>query len=123
MMPIYMGLPNEENQGLAIGTENYYAINNKATKAQQENGLKFIEWLYSSDTGRDIVINKLNYIAPFDTMKATDVPSDPLGQQVVKWMNDKTVKTTPWDFTVFPSQNFKNKLGQKELRYAQEQKT
>ena len=122
MMPIYMGLPNEENQGLAIGTENYYAINSQATKAQQENALNFIKWMYSTPTGKDYVVNKMGFIAPFDTISDTEVPSDPLGVQVKQWMDNTSVNSTPWDFTVFPSQNFKNKLGQMFLRYAQGQK-
>lgn len=95
MLPIYMGLPDEATQGLAIGTENFYAINSKATKEQQENALQFIEWMYSSPTGKDFVVNKLNYIAPFDTMGPNDKPSDPLGVQVMSWMNNKNVRSIP----------------------------
>ncbi len=42
-LPIYMGLPNEETQGLCIGTENFYAINSQKTPAQQEIANKLIE--------------------------------------------------------------------------------
>ena len=38
-----MGLPNEETQGLCIGTENFYAINSQKTPAQQEIANKLIE--------------------------------------------------------------------------------
>ena len=35
-LPIYIGADGEENQGLCVGTENFYAINAKATEAQQK---------------------------------------------------------------------------------------
>ena len=33
-LPIYMGVQGEENQGLCIGTENFFAINSKASSDQ-----------------------------------------------------------------------------------------
>ena len=35
-LPIYTGVEGEETQGLCIGTENYYAINSKASKEEQK---------------------------------------------------------------------------------------
>lgn len=52
-LPIYIGADGEENQGLCVGTENFYAINAKATEAQQKAAADFIYWLYSSDTGKN----------------------------------------------------------------------
>lgn len=122
IMPIYMELPNEENTGIPVGTENFYAINSKSTKEQQDNALKFIEWMYSSETGKNHVINDLGYIAPFDTFSVNDVPANPLSREIMKWSQDTTKNNIPWVFTVFPSQNYKNKFGQALLRYAQGQK-
>jgi raffinose/stachyose/melibiose transport system substrate-binding protein len=62
----------------------------------------------------------LGFIAPYDTFKGKS-PDDPLAQQVSEWQNKQGVKTVPWDFTCFPSQNFKNDFGAKLLAYAQGQ--
>ena len=59
-LPIYMGIPGEESQGLCIGTENFLAINKKASEEQQKLAEDFIYWLYSSDTGKDHVIHHVN---------------------------------------------------------------
>lgn len=122
-LPIYIGADGEENQGLCVGTENFYAINAKATEAQQKAAADFIYWLYSSDTGKKFVTDALGFIAPFDTFSAEDVPEDPLAVQVQLWMNKQGVYSIPWDFTVFPSQTFKQHFGSALLSYAQGRKT
>ena len=118
-LPIYMGLPGEESQGLCIGTENFFAINSKASAEEQKATEDFIYWLFSSKTGKDFVVNKLNLIAPFDTFNEDEKPSDPLAQEVINWMNKPDVTTIPWNFTVFPSQTFKSDFGAGLLQYAQ----
>ncbi len=118
-LPIYMGIENEENQGLCIGTENFFAINAKSSEEEQKATEDFIYWLFSSEKGKDFVINKLDLIAPFDTFSEKEVPNDPLAQEVVKWMNKENINNIPWNFTIFPSQTFKNDFGSALLQYAQ----
>ncbi|MDD3261075.1 MAG: ABC transporter substrate-binding protein [Oscillospiraceae bacterium] len=125
-MPIYTGHSGEETQGLCIGTENFACINSKASADDQKASLDFLKWLYTGD-GMDYVTKSstdggLGFIAPYDTFKGK-APDDPLAQQVSEWQNKSGIKTVPWDFTCFPSQNFKNKFGADLLSYAQGQKT
>ena len=118
-LPIYMGISGEENQGLCIGTENFFAINSKASQEQQKATADFIYWLFSSKTGKDYVINELDLIAPFDTFNENEKPKDPLAKEVINWMNKENINTIPWNFTVFPSQTFKNDFGSALLQYSQ----
>lgn len=118
-LPIYMGIQGEENQGLCIGTENFFAINSKASQEEQRATEEFIYWLFSSKTGKDFVVNQLKLIAPFDTFNDNEKPNDPLAQEVINWMNKAEVTTIPWNFTVFPSQTFKSDFGASLLQYAQ----
>ena len=118
-MPLYTGIDGEENQGLCIGTENYLAINKNATQEQQKLSLDFLNWLFSCDTGKDYVTNKLDFITPFDTFSNDELPSDPLAREVVRYMNDDNVQTVPWIFTAFPSEVFKNRVGAALLEYVQ----
>lgn len=122
-LPIYMGLEGEENQGLCIGTENFFAINAKASKEEQKATEDFIYWLFSSKTGKDFVTDELELIAPFDTFTEDERPEDPLAEEVIKWMNNGDVTTIPWNFTVFPSATFKADFGAALLQYAQGTKT
>ena len=66
-----------------------------------------------------MVVNKLGFIAPFDTFTDTEKPTDPLSREVLRWMDKSDVQTIPWSFTVFPSQNFKDDFGAALLQYAQ----
>lgn len=118
-LPIYMGIDGEEKQGLCIGTENFFAINSKASQEEQQAAADFMYWLFSSETGKDYVINQLEMIAPFDTFSEDERPEDPLALEVVKWMNNGDVTNIPWYFTVFPGQTFKSDFGAALLQYAQ----
>ena len=118
-LPIYIGADGEEQQGLAIGTENYYAINAQASKEEQQAAADFIWWLYSSPEGKRQVVDKLGFIAPFDTFTEQDVPNDPLAREVARWMAKKDTVHVPWHFTLFPSARFKEDFGASLLKYAQ----
>ena len=122
-LPIYIGAEGEETQGLCIGTENFYAINKKADEAQQKAAAEFIYWLYSSEKGKRYVTEKFGFIAPFDTFTAEERPTDPLAREVLRWMEKDGVESVPWNFTLFPSQTFKENLGASLLKYAQGAKT
>ena len=119
MLPIYTGIEGEEEQGLCIGTENYLCINSTAKPEEQQAAKDFLFWLYSSKTGKDFAVNKLGFIAPFDTFTDDEKPADPLSREVLRWMDKENIRSIPWSFTVFPSQTFKNDFGSALLQYAQ----
>ena len=117
-LPIYMGLKDEDKQGLCVGTENYFCINKQVSEADQKASLDFINWLISDETGKDYMTNKLGNIAPFTTFSEDEKPSDPLAQNLLAYM--ESGKTSiPWIFTTFPSQTFKDNFGSALLEYAQ----
>lgn len=117
-LPIYMGLEGEENQGLSVGTENYFCINSQASEADQKASADFVYWLISSETGKDYMVNKLGNIAPFTTFTEEEKPEDPLAKSMLKIMESGKV-SVPWIFTTFPSQTFKDYFGSALLEYAQ----
>ena len=118
-LPLYTGIDGEEKQGLCIGTENYFAINKNATEEQQKKSLDFLNWLFTSKTGKDYVTNKLDFITPFNSFSDDELPKDPLAREVVRYMNDETKQTVPWIFTSFPSDVFKTEVGGSLLQYVQ----
>ncbi|MBQ6848385.1 MAG: carbohydrate ABC transporter substrate-binding protein [Clostridia bacterium] len=123
MMPMYTGIEGEGNQGICIGTENYLAINKNVSKEKQEASLKFLEWLFSSETGKKYVTEKLGFITPFNTFKDDEQPSDPLAREITRYMSDTSYKNIPWIFTAFPGEAFKKQVGNALLDYAQGGKT
>ncbi len=119
MLPIYVGMDGEKGQGICVGTENYLAINKKATKEQQDNSLDFLYWLFSSETGKKYVTEKLGFITPFNTFSENEQPDDPLAREISRYLNDDSVKSIPWIFTSFPSEAYKKSVGSALLDYVQ----
>lgn len=122
-LPMYTGVEGEKGQGLCIGTENYIAINKNASEEQQKASLDFLDWLFSSETGKEYVTDELDFITPFNTFTEDELPDDPLAREVVRYMNDDSNTTVPWIFTSFPSDVFKNDVGSALLDYVQGAKT
>ena len=117
MIPIYTGAKGEENQGLATGSENYWCINSKASDADKKATKDFLKWVVTSKTGIDSLSSAMGFTTPFKSF--SDVKSDnPLVQAAVEDQNsDKTAVS--WNFTMMPSEEWKNKLGSALLEYAQ----
>lgn len=123
MLPIYTGISGEEKQGICIGTENYLAINKNVSEEKRQASLDFLDWLFSSDTGKKYVTEKLGFITPFNTFEENETPNDPLAREINRYLADDTTATVPWIFTAFPSENFKKETGSGLLDYAQGSKT
>ena len=122
-LPMYTGAEGEETQGLSVGTEVYFAVNSQASAEKQKLATDFLTWLYTSESGKAMVTEKLGFIAPYDTFEDNEVPTDPLGKEVYSWMNKEGIDTVPWAFSVFPSQDFKTDFGSALLQYAQGTRT
>ena len=116
-MPIYSGVTGEENQGLCTGTENFICVNNMVSEEDQKASIDFIEWVYSSDIGKDYVTNSLGFISPFNTFTNEELPNDPLAKEVLFYMSDTSKTSVSWNFTAFPSQAFKDNFGSMLLNY------
>lgn len=119
MLPIYTGVKGEEKQGIAIGTENYFAINKNVSEEKRKASLSFLDWLFSSETGKKYVTEKLGFITPFNTFKDDEKPNDPLAREISRYLEDGDKEIIPWIFTGFPSENFKKETGNALLEYVQ----
>ncbi|GAA1181900.1 Maltose-binding periplasmic protein precursor [Corynebacterium glaucum] len=117
-MPMYMGLPNEENVGLNVGTENFLSVNSRASEEDQQATRDFLNWLFLSDRGKELVVDELGFIAPFENYGPDDVPDDPLARQVQEALADEEQEAIPWDFQYSPNQQFRDLYGQNLAQYA-----
>lgn len=62
MIPIYCGVDGEEKAGLCSGTENCWAVNAKASEADQKATLDFMKWLVTSDEGTKVMAEQFGAI-------------------------------------------------------------
>ena len=117
MLPIYIGAPGEENQGLCTGSENYWCVNAKADPADIQATLDFMAWVVESDEGREALAQEMGFVTPFTTFDDY-LPENPLVQANAEYT--KAGKTAvSWNFTTMPSENWKNGVGSALLEYAQ----
>ena len=117
MMPIYTGVKGEEKQGLATGSENYWCINDKASDADKKATEDFLSWVITSDTGKKAISQDMGFTTPFKTFD--DVKFDnPRTEAAVEDQKSGTTQVS-WNFTMMPSEEWKNKVGQALLEYAQ----
>ena len=70
-LPIYIGV-RDEKQGLSCGTENYWAVNNTASKADINATLEFLKWVVTSEEGTKALAEDMDFVAPFKSAKKVD---------------------------------------------------
>ena len=118
MMPIYIGAEGEENQGLCTGSENYWCVNSKASEADIQATLDFLNWVVTSETGKTALTQDMGFVTPFSSIGDEYAPANPL---VVAANEDIAAGHTAvaWCFTTMPSENWKNGVGSALLEYAQ----
>ncbi|RSX53401.1 ABC transporter substrate-binding protein [Bifidobacterium dolichotidis] len=116
MLPIYAGV-DDAKEGLATGSENYLCINSDASEADQKASKDFLNWVITSDTGIKALSEDMGFTTPFKTFDK--VKSDnPLVEEAVEDSNSGKTQVT-WNFTMMPSEEWKNQLGSAMLAYAQ----
>ena len=93
-------------------------MNSEASEADQKATKDFVDWLFTSDAGKEHVVKDLGFIAPFKNYSAEDTPNDPLAKQVAEAIDNEDLTTYPWNFQYFPSQQFKDDFGQALSQYA-----
>ena len=94
-----MPLVGEEALKMPVGVPMYWCVNKDSSDADKKAAKEFLTWLYTSDEGKEIVVNKFYFIPPLKDY--TQDPSDPLSR-VVKTYADEN-KTRPWVFMGFPT--------------------
>ena len=113
MIPIYVGVGDEANQGLCTGTENYWCVNKNADEEQIKATLEFMNWCVTSEEGTKAMAD-MGFVIPFKNAAETE-------NIFVKADNEMTAAgKTPvsWNFTTMPSEDWKNVLGTALTAYA-----
>ena len=118
MLPIYIGVEGEENQGLCTGSENYWCVNAKASEEDIQATVDFLTWCITSDEGRTAISKDMGFATPFTTFGDDYAADNVLVNEAAKYVEDGKTSVT-WCFTTMPSENWKNGVGSALLEYAQ----
>ena len=117
MIPIYIGVGDEANQGLCTGTENYWCVNKDADEADIQATLDFMDWCVTSDEGTKAMGEDMGFVIPFKNA----VESRNLFVQQDKEMTAEGKTPVSWNFSTMPSEEWKNGVGQALTAYAADQ--
>ena len=114
MIPIYIGVGDEANQGLCTGTENYWCVNNSAKEENIQATLDFMNWCVTSEAGTKAMANDMGFVIPFKA--AQESPNLFVKQDAAYTAEGKM--PVSWNFPTMPSENWKNEVGNALTVYA-----
>jgi len=114
MLPIYIGGPGEEKQGLCTGTENFWCVNKNASAEDIQATLDFMYWCVTSDEGVKALCEDMGFVIPFKQ----NLPAvNPLVNIANGYIADGYVPVS-WNFPTMPSEQWKNDVGSALTAYA-----
>ncbi len=117
MLPIYIGVEGEENQGLCTGTENYWCVNGEADQEDIDATIAFLEWVITSDEGRKSMSQDMGFVVPFDTFTGEYASTNPLVAVDAALTAEGKIPVS-WNFPTMPSEEWKNGVGSALTAYA-----
>ena len=114
MLPIYIGVDGEENQGLCTGSENFWCVNNTSSDADIQATLDFLYWCVTSEAGTSAMADDMGFVIPFKAAKDSTNPLIAIANDYVA--AGKT--SVDWCFSTMPSEEWKNGVGSALTAYA-----
>lgn len=118
-IPITIGAEGEENMGLSVTGSQYVCINSQCDEETQAAAADFLAWLFSSETGKQMVAEDLQFVTPFTTM-ADAVYTNPLFASANEMAAAGKTEYKPV-CNLIPNQTWKDAFGANLLLYAQGQ--
>ena len=117
ILPIYIGVEGEEEQGVCTGTENYWCVNAKASEEDIQATMDFMNWCVTSDKGVEAMCKDMGFVIPF---KSNLESENVLVNEANKYLEDGKTPVT-WVFSTMPSEEWKNGVGSALTAYAADQ--
>ena len=117
MLPIYIGVEGEEEQGVCTGTENYWCVNAKASEEDIQATLDFMNWCVTSETGVQSMCEDMGFVIPFNANLESE---NVLVNEANKYLDEGKTPVS-WNFSTMPSEEWKNGVGSALTAYAADQ--
>lgn len=94
-----MPLPIKGNDKLAVSVPTCWYVNSQASAAEIQAGKDFINWLYTTETGKNYLMKEFGFIPVLSNM--TNENMDPLSQSVSDYAAQG--KTISWPMNYWPA--------------------
>ncbi|MET3682849.1 raffinose/stachyose/melibiose transport system substrate-binding protein [Alkalibacillus flavidus] len=111
-----MPIPVEgyEEDVMPVGVPMYWGVNSNKDEAEVQASKDFLDWLYTSETGKEAVVNDFNFLPAYEGYNAEDV-SDPLSRTIYEYSNND--QTIGWVFMGYPTGWGEDQMGAQIQKY------
>lgn len=103
-----------EGDRIPVGIPMYWGVNSNADEAVIETARDFLNWLYTSETGKEAVVSEFNFIPAYEGYDSEKI-ADPLSKDVYEY--SQKGKTIGWAFMGYPTGWGENELGVQIQKY------
>ncbi|WP_238881259.1 ABC transporter substrate-binding protein [Clostridium sp. YIM B02551] len=111
-----MPIDGVKEGSIPVGVPMYWSINSSKDDATKKAAKDFLNWLYTSDKGKDMIVHDFKFIPAFKGYDSDNLqPADPLAKDITSYSKDG--KTMPWVFMGYPTGWGQNKLGADIQKY------
>ena len=105
-----MPIVGAKEDSIPVGIPMYWTVNSTKDEKTQAAAKAFLNWMYTSEKGKDAIINKFGFIPPFKGFDSPDLqPKDALAKDIMKYAS--AGKTIQWVFMGYPSGWGMEKIG------------
>ncbi|OES43436.1 ABC transporter substrate-binding protein [Domibacillus iocasae] len=112
-----MPIPVNGETKMPVGVPSYYVVNKKAEEEQQQAAKDFIDWMYTSDEGKEAVLSEFKFIPAYEGYDAEGI-ADPLSKEIYQYSQDGN--TSAWVFPNYPV-GWSDQLGAEIQKYFAEE--
>lgn len=95
-----MPVKGVKEDSIPVGVPMYWSVNKNSKDADKAAAKDFLNWLYTSDKGKDFVVNRFFFIPPLKGYDGLE-PKDALGKAVKRYADQS--KTMTWVFMGYPT--------------------
>ncbi|WP_053368486.1 ABC transporter substrate-binding protein [Bacillus sp. FJAT-27245] len=103
-----------KEDSIPVGIPMYWGVNSNKDEATIKEAKKFLDWLYTSDEGKETVLNDFKFIPAYSGYDSSKI-SDPLAKDIYKYAEEG--KTIGWTFMGYPTGWGQDTLGIEIQKY------
>jgi raffinose/stachyose/melibiose transport system substrate-binding protein len=107
-----------KEDSIPVGIPMYWGVNSNKDKNTVAAAKEFIDWLYTSDEGKQAVINDFKFIPAYNGFDASQI-KDPLSKEIYQYAQNG--KTIGWVFMGYPTGWGQDQLGVQIQKYVSKQ--
>ncbi|WP_226037764.1 ABC transporter substrate-binding protein [Aquibacillus saliphilus] len=108
-------IPVEGFEGkIPVGVPNNWVVNNNSSDEVIQASKDFLDWMYTSDTGKEFVLNEFKFIPAYEGFDTTKI-ADPLSQEIYEYASEGN--TLGWVFMGTPLAWNEEKLAVRMQKY------